>query len=123
MLLPILASATSEPVMCITIFQGKGLDVPSGWKSGIDICLLPVRDTSQMGHCVLTMERISRVLCTLLKEGEINDNILVDVLRALDEVDVFPRVPRGLVPVLIIDGHKLQLDPKFLMYINDAGHI
>jgi hypothetical protein len=29
----------------------------------------------------------------------------------------------GAVPFLIINGHKSQLDPKFLMYINDVGHV
>jgi hypothetical protein len=41
----------------------------------------------------------------------------------LDDLDIFPRVPGGPVPVLVINGCKSQLDPMFLIYINDDNHI
>jgi hypothetical protein len=47
----------------------------------------------------------------------------VDVLTILDSFDVFPRVPGSPIPVLIIDGHKSRLDPKFVTYINDPRHL
>jgi hypothetical protein len=55
--------------------------------------------------------------------GGISGEILVSVLRTLDDLDVFPRVPGGPVPVLIIDGHESRLDPMFLTYINGEGHV
>jgi hypothetical protein len=42
-LLPITA-ANGEPVICVSIFQGKESEVPAAWASGIDIRLEPVRD-------------------------------------------------------------------------------
>jgi hypothetical protein len=137
-LLPI-TSATGLPVMCILIFQGKGPAVPASWKSGIDIRLSPVRDDD--GKIAIDERNFGKgkffpdgPTCTYLGKdipcatfvtegGGISADILVDVLTILDTLDVFPRVPGGPIPVLIIDGHESRLDPKFVAYINDPRHM
>jgi hypothetical protein len=137
-LLPI-TSASGLPVMCIVIFQGKNENVPASWQSGINISIRPVRDDagnikqdeSNFGAgkyfpggptCTYLGKEIP-CATYITESGGINSDILVDVLRTLDELDVFPRYPGGPVPVLIIDGHESRLDPKFLTYINDQGHV
>ena len=49
-----------------------------------------------------------QIMCTtyITEGGGINGEIFVDILQTLDRLDVFPRVPGGPIPVLIIDGHQ-----------------
>ena len=46
---------------------------------------------------------------------------LKDILRTLDELEVFPRV-NGLKPFLLVDGHGSRLEIPFLEYINEPDH-
>jgi hypothetical protein len=55
--------------------------------------------------------------------GGISGETLVNILQMLDDLDVFLRMPGGLVPVLIINGHESQFDPMTLTYINDNNHV
>jgi hypothetical protein len=99
-----------------------GSNIPAAWKSGIDIRLSPVRDNdgkiatyeSNFGKGKFFPDRST---CTYFGKvvpcatyitggGGISANILVDVLTILDSLDIFPRVPGGPVPVLIIDRHE-----------------
>ena len=57
-----------------------------------------------------------------LESGGITDDILIEIQKYFDETDVFPWLPGGAIPVLIVDGHQSRLDPKFVEYINDDGH-
>jgi hypothetical protein len=56
------------------------------------------------------------------ESGGITGNILVEILKYFDETHVFPWLPRGSIPVLMVDGHQSCLDPKFVEYINNEGH-
>lgn len=47
--------------------------------------------------------------------------IIKDILRTLDELEVFPRV-NGLEPFLLVDGRGLRLETAFLEYKNDPDH-
>jgi hypothetical protein len=87
--------------------------------------ILERASTFQGGLPERTEEKRLQPCATFITEGgEISGKILVTTLQILDELDVFPRVPGGPVSVLImIVGHKSQLDPMFLTYINDANHI
>ena len=44
-------------------------------------------------------------------------------MKYFDQIDLFPRVDGGPIPVLIVDSHQSCLDPKFVEYINDSGHM
>jgi hypothetical protein len=60
---------------------------------------------------------------TLTSESSgITGKILVKILTYFDSIDLFPRVPGGPIPVLIVDGHQRCLVPVFVEYINDKGH-
>ena len=137
-LLPITA-ANGEPVICVIIFQGKSSEVPASWASGIDILLEPTRGADgkiSIDDCNFGQNKYfpggpicnfrgKQIPCAtyVTEGGGISGEILVDVLRILDALEVFPRVAGGPIPFLIINGHESQLDPKFLMYINDEDHI
>jgi hypothetical protein len=56
------------------------------------------------------------------ESGGITGEILVEILTYFNSIDLFPRVPGGPVPVLIVDGHQSRLVPVFLEYINDKNH-
>jgi hypothetical protein len=137
-LLPI-TTASGEAVVSVVIFQGKSSEVPGNWADGIDVRVEPLRgengkirtDGSNFGKgkyfprgptCTFRGKDIP-CLTYITESGGINGDILVDILRTLDELDVFPRVPGGPVPFLIIDGHESRLAPTFLKYINDQGHV
>jgi hypothetical protein len=137
--LPI-TSASGHAVICVVIFQGKSTDIPSHWVSGIDTRVEPVRESDGSikidGECNFgegkyfpggptCTYRGKTIPCAtyITESGGISGEILVNILRTLDDLDVFPRVPGGPVPMLIIDGHESRLDPEFLTYINDPDHI
>jgi phage terminase small subunit len=138
-LLPI-TSASGEPVICVVIFQGKTSEIPSHWTTGIDTRVDPVRGSDGRirmdgefnfgpgkyfpgGPTCTYRGKIIPCATYITEGGGISGEILVSILQTLDDLDVFPRVPGGPVPVLIIDGHESRLDPMFLTYINGEGHV
>ena len=56
------------------------------------------------------------------ESGGITGKILVKILTNFDSIELFPRVPGGPTPLLIVDGHQIRLDPMFVDYINDQRH-
>ena len=51
----------------------------------------------------------------------ISGSILVTILEHFDGIDLFPWLPGGAIPMLIVDGNQSQLDPQFIEYINNEG--
>ena len=51
------------------------------------------------------------------ESASISSAILVDALKTLDTLDVFPRT-EGIKPFLLLDGHQSRLEMPFLKYIN-----
>jgi hypothetical protein len=115
------------------------MEVPGNWALGIDIRLEPMRgenskirtDELNFGKgkyfpngpaCTFRGKEIP-TLTYITESGGVNGDILMSILQTLDALDVFPRVPSGPIPFLIIDGHESQLAPTFLKYINDEAHI
>ena len=132
-------SASGEVVCCVIIFQSATNEVPLLWKTGIDITSEnPVLDSSgeidfeancgEGKHYPLGPKckyRGKEVDCLTFasESGGISGDILVEILKYFDKIDLFPRVPGGPIPMLIVDGHQSRLDPKFIDYINDDGHV
>ena len=61
-------------------------------------------------------------LTFISESGGITGDILVEILTYFDQIDLFPRVPGGPIPFLVVDGHQSRLYPKFVEYINDHDH-
>ena len=135
-LLPIVA-VSGEPVICVIIFAGGGENVRADLETGIDITVTPVLD--EKGEILMTEENVGgngkyfpsgpvcefmgkriRTRCYVNPKGGITSEILVDVLRHLDGLQVFDR--NGRNPVLLVDGHETRLTPSFIKYINSPEH-
>ena len=121
-LMPII-SATGEAVMCAIIFTGRRNAPPAGYTTGIDIRVDPVLDMH--GDIELGERNFSGagkyfpkgptcrynnvdIPCQVYvsESGGMTADILVSILRLLDELKVFPRTPGGPVPCIILDGHQ-----------------
>jgi hypothetical protein len=55
------------------------------------------------------------------ESGGISMEILVQFLKHMDKLNIFPRQD-GLKPFLLLDGHGSRLELPFLKYVNDPGH-
>jgi hypothetical protein len=135
-LLP-LTSASGEAVCCAIIFQGKGT-VPATWKTGIDLSVTPMLTADgkefdlelNFGEgkyypggpkCKYNGKVVDCFVFTLESSG-ITGGILVKILTYFDSIELFPRVPGGPIPVLIVYRHQSCLATIFVEYINDQGH-
>ena len=56
------------------------------------------------------------------ESGGITGKILVQMLEHFDSINLFLRVPRGPIPMIVLDGHQSRLDPMFVSYINNEDH-
>ena len=131
-------SATGEAVCCVVIFQSEKEEPCMGWTEGMDIRVVdPVRD--EKGKIIVEENRGpgkyfpggpvcqfngKTVPCLTFcsESGGITAEILVKILTKFDKMDLFPRVPGGPIPVLLVDGHQTRLDPLFIDYINGQNH-
>ena len=129
-------SASGEAVCCVIIFQGKG-DVPATWRTGVDHSVTPILALDGEFHLDLnfgkgkyypggpTCKYNGKCVDSLVftpESGGITAGILVKILTYFNSIDLFPRLPGGPIPFLIVDGHQTCLDPIFLEYINDNNH-
>jgi hypothetical protein len=85
--------------------------------------ILEKANTSLVAHPVCTEVRKVHAQLTSLSQAESLEKSLSTSFKCLTTWMLFPRVPGGLVSILIIDGHESQLTPMFLTYINDDNHI
>ena len=131
-------SASGEAVCCAIIFQSKQDGVPGTWTTGIDHSVQPIL-TADGNEIELEVNfgegkyypggpkckfngKVVECLTFVSESGGITGDILVDILKCFDQIDLFPRVDGGPILVLIVDGHQSRLDPKFVEYINDSFH-
>ena len=129
-----LTSLDGQPVMCIVIIQGT--QVNRSAEVGIDISIEPQGDPEDpdfflknsgpgkyfpggpvchfKGKNIPPMVRWS-------ESGSITSEILADVLKTLDKLEVFPRSTddNHPKPFLLVDGHQSRLQLPFLQYINE----
>ena len=130
-----LTSLDGQPVMCIVIIQGS--QVNRSAEVGIDISIEPEGDPEDpdfflknsgpgkyfpggpvchfRGKDIPPMVRWS-------ESGSITSEILADVLKTLDKLEVYPRSSTDNnhpKPFLLVDGHQSRLQLPFLKYINE----
>jgi len=124
-------SASGKPVLCAIIFAAETLSVED--RLGIDIF---AEGTGEMfskqnygkgkyfpggPKCNFRGAEIPCYI-TCSPKGSITSEILADMLKWIDSFGVFPRVPGGPTPFLLLDGHGSRLSVPFLKYINDPTH-
>ena len=123
-----------EPLMCVVIIQGT-LEKSDYW-AGIDILAEKIGDESDDdflemnsgpgklfpgGPSCTVCGKVVPCFVRFQPKGGMTSVILKDILRTLDELEVFPRV-NGLKPFLLVDGHGSRLEIPFLEYINEPDH-
>ena len=127
---------TGEPLNCTVIFQSDSDDgeIPESWGTGIDLRvnsdsiqwkengeldldantgdgkLLPGAPT-----CRVNGTSVPPRLYTT-KHGGVTGEIILDSLKAFDELNIFDR-STGKIPVLLVDGHLSRLHLELLEYI------
>ena len=125
-----LTSFDGEPVMCVLILEGK---LPNGSiEAGIDITVHPDGTTTDSDfiikncgkgkyfpggpECIYRGKTVP-ALIRWHESGSITSNILVEMLRTLDEMDLIPRED-NVKPFILLDGHGSRLEMPFLKYVN-----
>mgnify|MGYP000485143821 CR=1 FL=1 len=134
--LPFIA-ANGQPVCCVVIFQLDSPEPKMEWGKGINIKVDKVRQSdgeinvmASCGpgkhypggpQCIFNNKTID-CLTFCSESGGITTEILIKVLKYFDDSNVFPQVPGGPTPFLLVDGHNTCFDPRFLEYINNTNH-
>ena len=127
-----LTSLTGQPVMCIVIIQGTmhnraaevGIDVtvqPNGNPTDADFFIKnsgPGKYFPGGPVCHFRGKDIPP-LVRWSESGSITSEILADVLKTLDTLQVYPRGDGHPKPFLLVDGHQSRLQLPFLRYINE----
>ena len=126
-----LTSFSGEPVMCVLIIEGK---LPNGSiESGVDITINPdgqvtdkdfIIKNSGAGkyfpggpECLYRGKKVP-ALVRWHESASITSDILVDMLKTLDQLGVIPR-DDNVKPLILLDGHRSRLELPFLKYVND----
>ena len=113
------------------------------WETGVDYQVDPVMvaDTEEEGEEKIDMSgvnvgdgkyfpggpkckfngKVVDCVTYVSKSGGITAEILVEILKYFDSIDLFPR-DTGITPLLLVDGHQSRLSPIFIDYINNDGH-
>ena len=138
-----LTAANGEPVCCVAILPSKAATIPSSWVTGINIAAFVDGDEDEdiCGEIALSPTVLEEFFeknvfvggptCTFLgKEipclvkisphGGIDADILVDILRHLDQLELFKHTrQQGHKPFLLVDGHQSRMDLKFIDYLQN----
>jgi hypothetical protein len=134
---------SGEAVCCVVIFESESEGVPWLWETGVDYQVDPVMvaDAEEEGEEKIDMSgvnvgdgkyfpggpkckfngKVVDCVTYVSKSGGITAEILVEILKYFDSIDLFPR-DTGITPLLLVDGHQSRLSPIFIDYINDDGH-
>jgi hypothetical protein len=135
-----LTAATGEPILCVVIFasDNKHGVLVSDWAEGIDIRVLPERDENgeicleevNFGNgkyfpcgpiCNFRGKQL-KYLPLASPSGGITGELLLEIMRWLDDNNVYERGPGLPIPFLVVDGHNSRWDPDFVDYITNPDH-
>ena len=72
--------------------------------------------------CIFRGKEVPAFVCCSPKGG-ISSDLLMQMLKRMDALDLFPRLHGGLLPFILLDGHDSCLHLPFLEYINHPDHI
>ena len=72
--------------------------------------------------CIFRGKEVPAFVCCSPKGGILSD-LLMQMLKRMDTLALFPRLPGGPLPFILLDGHGSRLNLPFLEYINHPDHI
>jgi hypothetical protein len=113
--------------MCIIIFAAKGMK--DDWNMGFDPFAEWIGEENEIekniGEAKMYPMGLEGVFngknvscfCCCSDSGSITGKLLVVMLKAMDDLQVFDR-STGLNPFLLLDGHRSHFELDFLEYIN-----
>ena len=126
-------AATGEPVMCAIIFSAK--EMCASWVLGFNASAPWVGDDNDRRANIGGLDKrypqgpvchfngkTVPTFCCCSENGSITSELLVEMLRAIDNVGVFDRSD-GIHPFLLLDGHGSRFELPFLRYVNDKQGI
>jgi len=131
-------NALGAPVLCAVIFASDNKDgkIKSDWITGIDITVDAMNGDSAVEFvtnntgtgkclprgptCVVNGINVPCYVCCS-PHGGITGSLLTDMLRCMDELQLFPRT-NDLLPFLLMDGHGSRFELEFLQCINNKDH-
>ena len=130
--LPI-TNALGLPVLCVVIFKEDKNKLPVSWSTGVDMmtvgpnpeweveCGVSLTDMPCGPTCFVGEKEVP---CLVLEshDGGVTSELLVDVFKHLDELEIFPRTEGLPNPFVILDGHNSRLGLSFLQYVNHDAH-
>jgi hypothetical protein len=117
--------------MCVIIFEGE--EVRAEWAMGIDVQQVAIGEPHDPEYFeansgpgrVLPSGPVCKFRgktipcqCYATTNGSITSSILRNCLEKMDEIDLFPRIPDGPKPFLLLDGHGSRFELPFMEYIN-----
>jgi hypothetical protein len=124
-------ACTGEPIMCAVIVEGKtlkpdtvtGLNVfatKEGSENDADFISRNTGPDKMYPYGPTCSFKGKDVPCIVASsdEGGITSKLLVDFLKAMDALDLFPREEGGPQPFLLLDGHNSRFEVPFLEYVN-----
>ena len=125
-------AATGEPEMCAIIFAAS--ELTQELQFGIDVRAPMVEgDDSLRGNygpgkrypgapiCNFRGTIVPPFVCCSPKGG-ITSELLKGMVERMDQLNLFPRVPGGPIPFLLLDGHGSRFQLPFMRYIGDEEH-
>ena len=70
------------------------------------------------------MFKVKEVPCVITntENRSITSELLVEILKHMDQLDLFPRTDPNIKPILLLDGHGSCLELLLLKYINTDSH-
>ena len=71
--------------------------------------------------CYFQGKEVPVFICCSPK-GRIKSELLKEMLERMDSFDIFPCIPGGTLPFILLDGHGSRLQLPFLRYTNDPDH-
>jgi len=120
-------AASGEPLMCAIIFSGKTMK--EEWRLGFDPFAEWIGEendvNANMGEgksmplgpeCKYNGVNLP-CFCCCSENGSITGGLLTQMLKAIDDLNVFDR-SIGLNPFLLLDGHGSRFELEYLEYIN-----
>ena len=114
------SNALGQPVLCVVISRVETPSIPSNWVTGIDIVVTAIHDADAEEYlkknsgvnkmlpngpvCMIGNKEIPAYV-TASPSGGITSQILANVLKYLDDLNVFPRGDNMPPPFIVLDGH------------------
>ena len=117
-------AGTGKSVMCCIIFSGNKLIAKKHLGVDIQADLVPGEFFMRRNHgpgkrypggptCIFRGKEVPAFVCCFPK-GDISSDLLMQMLKRMDTLALFPRLHGGPLPFILLDGHGSRLNFRYL---------